>query len=295
MEETGSIKHCRITISSLLLLTSLLAAGCADLQAVRTFAKTSAATADYRQIVNDYVESPTRQQRYLPDRYAAQLARTTAKRAGQKTLLEGSQRVLAGYLNALGDLAADDLPDVDSEIDGLAKALDTAGFAGYGDAAIRKETATAAGRIAKVLTRAVLDHWRQYRVQKIITETDGNVQAVAAGLREIMLKDFNASLDIEAEAVRKYFESSIAAAKSRNDAEAVPPLARILLQEHLDRIRERRDRLSSYAEILEKIGKGHADLLANVDKLEDKALQKRLEKFAEDLRILYKAMQEIAS
>ncbi len=293
MEETGIIKHCRITIFGLLLLTSLLASGCADLQAVRSFAKTSAATADYRQIVTDYVESPTRRKRYHPDRYAVQPAGTTTPRARQKTLLAGSQRVLAGYLNALGDLAADELPDVDSEIDGLAKALEKAGFAGDGDAAIRKETASAAGSIAKVLTRAVLDHWRQDRIQKIIRETDGNVQTVVAGLREIVLKDFNASLDIEAEAVRKYFESSIAAAKSRNDEEAVPPLARILMQEHLDRIRERRDRLSSYAEVLKKIGTGHADLLANVDKLEDKALQERLEKFAADIRILYKAIKEI--
>ncbi len=293
MEETGIIKHCRITIFGLLLLTSLLASGCADLQAVRSFAKTSAATADYRQIVTDYVESPTRRKRYHPDRYAVQPAGTTTPRARQKTLLAGSQRVLAGYLNALGDLAADELPDVDSEIDGLAKALEKAGFAGDGDAAIRKETASAAGSIAKVLTRAVLDHWRQDRIQKIIRETDGNVQTVVAGLREIVLKDFNASLDIEAEAVRKYFESSIAAAKSRNDEEAVPPLARILMQEHLDRIRERRDRLSSYAEVLKKICTGHADLLANVDKLEDKALQERLEKFAADIRILYKAIKEI--
>jgi len=293
MKETRIIKHCRMTIFGLLLLPSLLAAGCADLQAVRSFAKTSAATADYRQIVTDYVESPTRRKRYQPDRYAVQTAGTTTPRAGQKTLLEGSQRVLAGYLNALGDLAADELPDVDSEIDGLAKALEKAGFAGDGDAAIRKETASAAGSIAKVLTRAVLDHWRQDRIQKIIRETDGNVQTVVAGLREIVLKDFNASLDIEAEAVRKYFESSIAAAKNRHDEEAVPPLARILMQEHLDRIRERRDRLSSYAEVLKKIGTGHADLLANVDKLEDKALQERLEKFAADIRILYKAIKEI--
>lgn len=295
MEKTGIITQSRIMTFRLLLLTSLFAAGCADLQAVRTFAKTSAATADYRQIVTDYVESPTRQKRYHPDNCATRLARTTAQRAGQKKLLEGSQRVLAGYLSALGDLAADKLPDVDPEMDGLAHALEKAGFAGEGDAAIRKETAGAAGRIAKVITRAALDHWRQDRVQEIVREADGNVQTVVAGLREIVLKDFSASLDSEAEAVRKYFESSIAAAKSRNDRESVPPLARILMLEHLDRIGERRDRLSPYAEVLEKIGTGHADLLANIDKLDDTALQARLEKFAADMRILCKAIKEIGT
>lgn len=295
MKKAGITTHCRITILSLLLLTCLLPTGCADLQAVREFAKTSAATADYRQIITDYIESPIRQKRYQPENHAAQLDSIAKKRAGQKKLLEGSQTILVEYMSALGDLAADELPNVDSEIEGLGKALEKAGIAGDGDDVVSKKTATAAGNIARVLTRAALDHWRQDRVKTIIRDSDDNVQTVVAGLREIVLKDFNASLDIEAEAVKMYFEAPIASAESRNDTDAVPPLARILMLEHLDRIKERRDRLTSYAQVLDKIGKGHAELLSNVDRLEDKALKERLKKYAKDLQTLYKAINEISS
>ncbi len=294
MKKAGITNHFRITILSLSLLACILPAGCADLQAVREFAKTSAATADYRQIVTDYIESPVRQQRYLPDNRAVQLDSIAKKRAAQRKLLEGSQIVLVEYMSSLGDLAADELPNVDSEIEALGKSLEKAGFAGDADAAINKETASAAGRIAMVLTRAVLDHWRQDRVKTIIRDTDDNVQAVVAGLREIVLKDFNASLDIEAEAVRMYFEAPIASAESRHDTDAVPPLARILMLEHLDRIKERRERLDAYAQVLDKIGKGHAELFRNVDNLEDKALKERLKKYAKDLQTLYKAIKEFS-
>ena len=41
--------------------------GCANLDAVRKFAETSAATADYKQVVADYAESPKRSMRYVSE------------------------------------------------------------------------------------------------------------------------------------------------------------------------------------------------------------------------------------
>ena len=293
MTTRGATTRRRWTVFSIALLSSLLMAGCVDLQGVREFAKTSAATADYRRVVADYVGSPDRQKRYQPARSAAQLDALAKLRAEQKTKLEGAQTVLVQYMTALGDLAADDVPKVDSEIDALSNALEQAKFVGDGDFAIKKETATAASKIAKILTRAVLDHWRQDQLGRIIKDTDPSVQTVVAGLREIVLIDFNASLDAESETVRKYFEKPIADATSRNEPDAVPPLARILLLERLDQIAARRSQLIAYAEVLNKIGMGHSDLLANVDKLHDKALTERLKLYVKDLQTLYKAISEI--
>jgi len=283
----------RWSVVRVILIGALFLTGCANLQAVREFSKTSAATADYRQIVTDYVGSPNRQKRYQPERSAAQLKALADARAVQKPSLEGAQKVLVEYMAALGDLAADELPIVDNEIDALGNALEQAKFIGDADAAIKKETATAASTIVKVLSRAVLDHWRQSQVRQIIRETDQSLQTVVAGLREIVLKDFTASLDTEAEAIRKYFEKPIADATSRNEPDAVPPLARILWLEHQDQLAMRRGKLAAYAEVLTTIGKGHADLRTNIDKLDDEALKARLKQYAKNLQTLYKTVKEL--
>lgn len=287
----GLVLHRRTVLAVVLVNAFLLgASGCANLDAVRDFAKTSAATADYRQIVADYAMSPERQKRYQPARFAPQLDAQAKARAEQKPKLEAAQTILVEYMTALGDLAADDLPNVDTQVDALGKALEKAKFVGDGDAAISKETGTAAATIANILTRAVLDHWRQKATSRIVREANDSVQTVTAGLREIVLKDFSASLDTEKETVRKYFEAPIAAATAGGDTDAVPPLARILWLEHSDQVETRRAKLMAYAEVLEKIGKGHEDLNKNVDRIQDKALKERLRAYAKDLQALYKAI-----
>lgn len=284
----------RGTARMLLLAGMLLLSGCADLQAVRDFAKTSAATADYRQIVSDYAASPERQKRLQPQRFAAQLDAIAVERAGQARRLLAAQSVLADYMDALGDLAADDLPNVDSRIDGISKALEKAGFIGTGDAAIGKETAGAAAAIAKILSRSAMDHWRQAKLEKIIAEADPSIQVVTTGLREVILQDFARSLDIEAEATRKYFEATIAAANADGQSDTVPPLSRVLWLDRQNALAARRARLEPYANLMSKIGQGHAELRANVGALKDKALHARLKQYARDLRQLYKAAALLA-
>jgi hypothetical protein len=174
-------------------------------------------------------------------------------------------------------------------MDGLRSSLEKAGIVGAGEGAIGKETAGAAARIAAILTRAALDHWRQKKIADLIAETDASVQAVTAGLAEIIRQDFARSLDIEAEVLRKYFQSVIGAANATGQADSVPPLARVLWLDRQDEIAARRARLEAYAQLLDRIGQGHAALRANVGNLDDKALASRLKGYARDLKVLYKA------
>jgi hypothetical protein len=270
----------------------VLLSACANLEAVRQFANTSAATADYQQIVADYVSSPARQKRYQPGRSDAALDQISQRRAAQKPLLEGAQHVLVEYLSALGDLAADELPNVDPQIDGIGKALEKAKFIGDGDGQIGKETATAASAIAKVLIRVVADHWRQAQLAQVIREADPHVQAVTQGLKGIVAKDFDLSLSQERLAVTKPFDAAIAAAGD-DDAE-LKALVQILMDERVEQLEARRAKLVSYSAVLDKIGEGHADLVANSDELDGKDLKKRLGAYAKDLRTLYKAIAQLA-
>lgn len=278
----------------LLVIAALTFSGCANLEVVAKFAKISASTADYQQVVGDYADSPRRQRSYQPERMAAQLDALVKRRAEQKPQLEGVQKVLVEYMSALGDLAADKLPNVDDEIDGIGKSLETAKFVGDGDAQIGKETTTAAASIAKVLVRAVLDAWRQCQVIKIVKETDPHLQIVVAGLKEVFDKDLRGSLDNEELAVRKPFQAWIAAATSGNDSDGAPPVARIILNERLEQVQNKRAKLDAYITVLDTIGKGHADLFANVDKMDDKTLKTRLQGYSQDLQTLHKAIKDLS-
>jgi hypothetical protein len=279
-------------LAAVLALT--LASACANLDAIRRFAKTSAATADYPQVVADYTGSLTRVRAYEPEQMHAQLDQLIQRRKEQAPRLLAVQTVLVDYMNALGDIAADKLPDVDNEIAGIGKSLEGAKFIGDGDAQIGKETASAAASIAQVLIRTGLDLWRSCEVSRIVKEVDPHLQVVVAGLREILDKDLRASLDNEREAVRKPFQAWIAAATSANDPDGAPPVARVLLSERLELVDGRSARLDAYLQALDKIGKGHAELAANVDQLDADALKKRLEAYVADIQALRGAIETLA-
>lgn len=276
----GHITLRRAGLAVSTLLTVGLLAGCVDLAAVRQFAKTSAATADYKQVVSDYAREPLRRKQYAPASQATKLDDEAKTRGEQAITLEAAQGILVAYMSALGDLAADELPSIDKEVDGLGTALEKAKFVGEAD----KSTAAAAGSIAKALGRLALDHWRQAQLAKLIRETDDNVQAVVAGMRDIMLKDFDLALNVEKGAVTSYFIEPLAAAP------ATQKLAKLLQADRVDDIEARRAKLKAYAEVLAKIGKGHAELRANVGTLDDAALAARLKQYAKDLTTLYKAI-----
>jgi hypothetical protein len=203
--------------------------------------------------------------------------------------------VLVKYMAALGDAAADELPRVDSEIDGFLKALEGAKFVGDADAAIGKETASAAATVAKVLTRVVLDSWRRREVAEVVQETDGNIQVVVAGLQEIIENDFVQSLKSEEADVRFPFEAWLAATKSFKDPAGTPPPMQILLEERLDLIAKKRQNAESYAEVLGKIGKGHAELADKTIKLDDAELKARLKQYASDLQTLYRSIKTLSN
>ncbi len=272
--------------------SALLLGGCTTLEAVRAFAKTSADTAEYKKVADEFASGPTRLKQYAPANRHAGLDADAKARVRLRERFDAAQAILVAYMNALGDLAADELPSLDKQVDGLGAALEKAKFVGTGDAAISKSTATAAASIAKVLGRVLLDHWRQARLAELIRETDEHVQVVVSGLRAIVMRDFDLALRLEAVAVGKYFDEPIAAAEHRNppDTDMIPPLARILKADRLDVVTARRAKLKAYAEVLGKIGTGHADLLQHVGKLDDAALTARLKQYAKDLIALHKAI-----
>jgi hypothetical protein len=140
-----------------------------------------------------------------------------------------------------------------------------------------------------MLTRLSLDGWRQARVASIVREVDPSVQKVVAGLSEVVMTDFSASLDQEGEAIRSYFGTAFADAMARGEEDGCGRLARYLEAEALDGVQARRMKLRPYAEALARVGKGHAELAANGAKLDGKALVDMLKQLSKELTTLANA------
>ena len=121
--------------------------GCVDLAAVRSFAKTSGATADYKQVPIDYATSAVRFENFKSDdaKFSTVIP---VDRAGDYKRFEQAQTVLVYYMNVLGDLAADELPSVDTQMSALISELKKSEFIAKADKSANNKTLTAAGTIA---------------------------------------------------------------------------------------------------------------------------------------------------
>ena len=88
---------------------ALLASACANLTAIREFASTSSDAAQYSQLVVAYVDTPSRMKRYEPESQRPTLDRQVAERKAQQERLLLRQKLIQEYMDALGQLAGDEL------------------------------------------------------------------------------------------------------------------------------------------------------------------------------------------
>lgn len=177
---------------------AIVASGCANLGAIRDFASTSSDAAQYTQLVGAYVATPTRMMRYEPESQQPVLASQATERQAQREPLLLRQRLIQGYMNALGQLAADGLPTYDKQLDGLGSALQSAKFAD-------KDEATALAAVSKLLVTAVTDRWRRDKLVTLIEQTDGPFQVVVGALVVIVETGFAGDVANEREALNKYY------------------------------------------------------------------------------------------
>jgi len=282
-----------LDLAAVLLVSGL--AACTNLAAVREFAKTSASSADFAQVVTDYESSPERQLIYQQEGEANERLKALAeRRKDQAPRLLDCQKIIVDYMDALGDLAADELTSVDSELDGLSKALEEAGFIGDADKVISKASASAAAAIAKVLIRVVQDGWRKGEVCKIVLEVNPHLQEALAGMKEVLDLDLRTSLQNERAAIEKRFGAWTASAKANGDPDGAPPVSRVLLAERVREIDRMEQLLDRYLTVLNIIANGHLDLAENIDSLTTEETIVAIERHSKDLRTLYKQILILA-
>jgi hypothetical protein len=177
---------------------AFVASACANLTAVREFASTSSDASQYSQLVVAYVDTPARMKRYEPESQRPALDREIAERKAQQEQLLLRQKLIQEYMDALGQLAGDELTTYDKELDALGNAVKAAKFVDQGEA-------TAFAAVSKVLVVAVSERWRQGKLVTLIEEADAPFQVVVGALVKVVEQAFSGDIANEREALNKYY------------------------------------------------------------------------------------------
>ncbi len=249
---------------------ALCAAGCANLAPVRQLAETAGQSlTPFPALVDDFSASCQRRGSYQPPSLKPDC--TSFETAEASVLAVGE--VLRSYTEALGRLAGDDLVTFTRDVDALENEVRRFPKIDTG-------TVSAVSNVAGFLSAAATEGYRRKAVKTAIIQTNGAVQAMIIGLREIMGTDYGELLALEREAAWKYYEKLI---RRYEDTE---PLAVMLLQDKYDADLAAIDRRAAAAEsldaLLRKTAAAHQALFDSIEDLESKKLVDRVKIYVKE-------------
>lgn len=268
----------------LFLLTGLLVlgVGCANLAPITEFADISAQSAAYTDLVTQYVQFPERQKRFQPSNQHARLEQMTRDRAAQRERLLLRQALIEEYMDALGQLAADESVKYDKELDALGKAVVANKFAGERDAG-------AFASVSKILFRAATDDWRQRKLRELITESNAPFQDVVGALKQIVDQGFAGDAETEEIAIGKHYKAIILSSKDMAGIAALEEWRDTRLAE----VKGRRQAITEYSEVLSEIASGHQKLYDKRDDLGNRDLLQLMSRYAKELRRRFETLKNL--
>ncbi|KQV82598.1 hypothetical protein ASD15_11455 [Massilia sp. Root351] len=258
--------------------------GCANLGAVQEFAKTSADSAAYTQLTDEYVNSPETSKLYTLENDAGERARLdtlAAERKPQAARLMLMHQALAGYMAAVGDLAADDLTEADTQLDGM---FDAAVKANYVD----ETTGAPLRSIGKILAEAAMNGYRQRELNKVIAAANAPLQQLIAHQLALM-EGYGQSLANERAMQIRHQRVLHAMARDKGRE----PVAAELIWERSNltamQFAQREKAVPKYLETLKQIAAGHQALYDNRDNLSNKEVAAQIKRYTKRIRAALKA------
>ena len=264
-----------------LCLIAWLSVGCANLAAIREFASTSADSAAYTRLVTEYVESPTREKRYQPAKFHADLDRRLAERKGQQHQLLLRHRLIQEYMEALAQLAADDAVIYDKEIHALGKTAREAKF-------IDAKEAEAFSGVTRLLLRAVADGWRRRQLSQLIEDSNRHFQTVVKSLKDIVERGFAGDAANEREAINRYYDTLVLESRDKAGIASLREWQEL----RLATVAAREEAIVAYVKILDKIGQGHQRLYEERKALSAKTLLAEMQGYSKDMKALFDIVRD---
>ena len=276
----ASFMKLKILFSSLLLLG--LTQGCVDLKAIQDFANISAESAEYTALVDNYVEFPNRQKRYQPADRHAQLDAMAQERMTRKTELLLRHEIVEEYMEALGQLAADEIVDQSEELSQLTTNLQS-------QAGTNPAETEAFGKIAGILTKAVSDGWRKSQLQNLIEQSNGPLQTILKSLKQIVVDGFGGDDQNEQFAIQSYYRTKIA---QSNDPAGIAALMEWQELRVAD-LSNHTQTIQTYATLLDEVSEGHQKLFDERKDLANAQLLQQIQQSVKELKDLLDTIKKI--
>lgn len=260
-------------ILGLVLAVLALSSGCANLKAVRAFAENSASVAEYTKLVNYYTASLAARQKYQPPSTQAELEALGRAREKQREALLARHKIIKTYMDALGQLAADQTVDFDQKVGGLGSALQKKQI-------LKAQEAAAFSALGKLIARAAADGWRQWKIKELIAEANPPLQAVIASLKGIVERNYASALKTQAEAIAGYYGGIVLEAQRGGGGGAAyqPGITALkeLQDQKLQVVHIRLREVTVYSQALGKIAAGHQELFDHRNNLEVKEVMEQM-------------------
>lgn len=166
----------------LIVLLVLVTSACANLSTVRDFAKTSSIVADNEPVISEWphvydtarmMAASPQVRKAAPDLQSKLKNEVKGANADVPLALEAG-KTLSLYMNVLGALADDSLPDVSEQASNIFSSLDSLGV-------INDKTKDATGSLLKLIGMS-MDAWRGQAIGDLIKKSNGDVQTIASFL-----------------------------------------------------------------------------------------------------------------
>ena len=277
---TTRFRPVHILLSALFFLG--LTQGCVNLKAIQDFANISAESAEYTDLVDNYVDFPHRQKRYQPENRHAQLDAMAQERQAQKTALLLRQDVIEQYMEALGRLAADEIVDQSEELSQLTNNLQN-------QAGTSPAETEAFGKIAGILTNAIGDKWRKRQIQELIERSNDPLQTILKSLQQIVTDGFGGDDQNEQFAIQSYYRTKIA---QSNDPAGIAALME-WQESREESLAAHTQAIQAYSALLENISEGHQKLYDERDDLDKAQLLQEIKQTVKELKDLLDTIKKI--
>lgn len=235
--------------------------GCVDFAEVSKFASAAADQKQYQSLVDGYAEYPMRLKRYRPQSDYDSLTSRYERRKAQRKDLMALHTVLSDYMGALATLTSDDLVNYEKDLKGLGTALQGGQF-------IDADQAAAFNDLARIISRAATDAYRQRQVSKVLQEANPHVLVITTALADITGETLIEDIANERVEIDRYYRPVLGTAGSPTPINS--PALVATDQERKDRYAEldaRAEAAKQYASVVTAIGKAHHKLTLNASKL----------------------------
>lgn len=256
--------------------------GCANLEAVREFGKTAAEVSSLPDAGHAYEDSAHVIQPYLLG--APQPADTPALRERQVRDAAAVQASLAAYFAMLAKLAGEDAFSLDSELEQVGKGLQS-----LPSGVIDADTANAAIALSRTLQKYALARAQSQAVRALVTEGGPPAMRILDRLRVVTASWKGVVTNDRATVVGML--------RTLTPASDTQPLLRVLGRERQAEVEldyaKALKRIDAATAGLDQVKQAHAEMVANLDKLDGDRLKAILKDAVADLKSVRKNIQSL--